>query len=463
MMRKPLSAFRNGPLYICLVFLLQSLAAAAATPPAMAQGDVPSLAPMLEKVLPGVVSIAVHGRLPAEENPLLSDPFFRRFFGVPEQQQPQEREFQAAGSGVVVDPARGYVITNNHVVEKADEITVILSDGRRLQATKVGTDPATDVAVIRIPADGLSGLPLGDSDKLRVGDYVVAVGNPFGLEQTVTSGIVSALGRTGLGIEGYESFIQTDASINPGNSGGALVNLRGELVGINSAIIGPSGGNVGIGFAIPINMARQVMEQLVAHGKVSRGQLGVRIQDLTPELAKALQIDVREGALVATVIAKSPAEDAGLQAGDVITAVNSQRVRNAADLRNRIGLLPVGSQVQLDTLRKGASRRVVARLAEAVPEKLAVPEKVAALAGVTLGAIEPGSPLYGHAEGAVILDVKAGSRAARAGLRAGDAIVGVNQQPVKSPEDVIRIASEADGELLLQVVRDGSALFIVIA
>ncbi|MDH3236401.1 MAG: DegQ family serine endoprotease [Alphaproteobacteria bacterium] len=429
----------------------------------MAQGDVPSLAPMLEKVLPGVVSIAVHGRLPAEENPLLSDPFFRRFFGVPEQQQPQEREFQAAGSGVVVDPARGYVITNNHVVEKADEITVILSDGRRLQATKVGTDPATDVAVIRIPADGLSGLPLGDSDKLRVGDYVVAVGNPFGLEQTVTSGIVSALGRTGLGIEGYESFIQTDASINPGNSGGALVNLRGELVGINSAIIGPSGGNVGIGFAIPINMARQVMEQLVAHGKVSRGQLGVRIQDLTPELAKALQIDVREGALVATVIAKSPAEDAGLQAGDVITAVNSQRVRNAADLRNRIGLLPVGSQVQLDTLRKGASRRVVARLAEAVPEKLAVPEKVAALAGVTLGAIEPGSPLYGHAEGAVILDVKAGSRAARAGLRAGDAIVGVNQQPVKSPEDVIRIASEADGELLLQVVRDGSALFIVIA
>jgi len=462
MRSKPLSALRVVTPYIFMVFVVLPLAAAAATPPATVQGELPSLAPMLEKVLPGVVSIAVHGRMPAEQNPLLSDPFFRRFFGMPEQQQPQQREFQAAGSGVVVDPDRGYVITNNHVVERADEITVILSDGRRLKATKVGTDPATDVAVVRIPSEGLSGLPLGDSDKLRVGDYVVAVGNPFGLEQTVTSGIVSALGRTGLGIEGYENFIQTDASINPGNSGGALVNLRGELVGINSAIIGPSGGNVGIGFAIPINMARQVMDQLVAHGKVSRGQLGVRIQDLTPELAKALRIDVREGALVATVIAKSPAEGAGLVAGDVITAVNGQKVRNAADLRNRIGLLPAGSEVQLDTIHNGKPRQVVARLIEAVPEKLEVPDKIPSLAGVTLGQIEPGSPLYGRAEGAIVLEVKPGSNAAQAGLRAGDAIVGVNQEPVSSPEDVVRIASDTEGQLLLQIVRDGSALFIVI-
>ena len=449
-------------IFVLVLGVLKVPFAVAGTPPASTQGELPSLAPMLEKVLPGVVSIAVRGHVPAEQNPLLSDPFFRRFFGLQEQQQPQEREFQAAGSGVIVDPARGYVITNNHVVEKADEITVILSDGRRLKAKKVGTDPATDVAVVRIPAEGLTGLLLGDSDKLRVGDYVVAVGNPFGLEQTVTSGIVSALSRTGLGIEGYESFIQTDASINPGNSGGALVDLRGELVGINSAILGPSGGSVGIGFAIPINMARQVMEQLVAHGKVSRGQLGVRIQDLTPELASALKIDTRAGALIANVTPKSPAEKAGLEAGDVITAVNGKPIRNSADLRNKVGLLPIGTELQLDVIHKGTVKHLTARLAEAVPEKLEVPAEVTGLAGVTLGAIEPGSPLYGRAEGAVILDVKKGSHAAMAGLQPGDVIVGVDQEPVQSPRDVIRIASKAKGRLLLQIVRNGSGLFIVI-
>jgi Do/DeqQ family serine protease len=447
---------------VLVVGVLRVPFAVAGTPPASTQGELPSLAPMLEKVLPGVVSIAVRGHVPAEQNPLLSDPFFRRFFGIPGQQQPQQREFKAAGSGVIVDPARGYVITNNHVVEKADEITVILSDGRRLKAKKVGTDPATDVAVVRIPAKDLTGLALGDSDKLRVGDYVVAVGNPFGLEQTVTSGIVSALGRTGLGIEGYENFIQTDASINPGNSGGALVNLRGELVGINSAILGPSGGNVGIGFAIPINMARQVMEQLVAHGKVSRGQLGVRIQDLTPELASALNIDARAGALISNVAPKSPAEKAGLEAGDVITALNGKPIRNSANLRNKLGLLPVGTEVQLDVIHKGAVKHVTARLAKAVPEKLEVPAEVTGLSGVTLGAIEPGSPLYGHAEGAVILDVKKGSHAAMAGLQPGDVIVGVDQEPVQSPQDVVRIASKARGRLLLQIIRNGSGLFIVI-
>lgn len=454
------------PLVMALILGLLGtpFAAARTPPPPTVQGVLPSLHPMLERVLPGVVSIAVRGHVPVRENPLLSDPFFRRFFGLPEQQQPQEkqREFQAAGSGVIVDAEKGYVITNNHVIEKADEITVILSDGRQVQAKKIGTDPATDVAVVQIPAKGLTGLVLGDSDNLKVGDYVVAVGNPFGLEQTVTSGIVSALGRTGLGIEGYENFIQTDASINPGNSGGALVNLRGELVGINSAIIGPSGGNVGIGFAIPINMARQVMEQLIAHGKVSRGQLGIRIQDLTPSLAKAFKLETLEGALIAKVISKSPAEKAGLEAGDVITGVNGKPVRNSADLRNQIGLLPVGTEVQLDIIHKGKSEHVTARLAEAVPEKLEVPATIPALTGVTLGAIEPGSPLYGRAEGAVVLDVGRGSKAARAGLRPGDAIIGVNQVPVKSPEDVVRIASQSKGELLLQIIRNGSELFIVI-
>lgn len=435
----------------------------AGTPAVMAQsGEVPSLAPMLEKVLPGVVSIAVQGHLPVEENPLQSDPLFRRYFGLPEQPQPQEREFQAAGSGVVIDPGRGFVITNNHVVEKADEITVILSDGRHLKAEKVGTDPATDVAVVRIPVEGLMGLPLGDSDQLRVGDYVVAVGNPFGLEQTVTSGIVSALGRSGLGIEGYESFIQTDASINPGNSGGALVNLRGELVGINSAIIGPSGGNIGIGFAIPINMARQVMEQLVAYGKVTRGQLGVSIQDLTPELADALKVQAQEGALVARVNPKSPAEQAGLEASDVIVKVNGKKVRNSSDLRNKIGLLPADSEVTLDIIHKGAAKRITVRLAEAVPERVEVPDKVGALSGLTLGSIEPGMPLYGRVEGALILEVKPGSKAASAGLQAGDVIVGVNQEPVRSPDDVIEIASSAGEKLLLQVMRGSAVMFMAV-
>ena len=237
--------------------------------------DIPTLAPLLERVTPGVVNIAVRGHVAIQTIPLLEDPFFRRFFDLPE--QPKEREFRAAGSGVIVDTQNGYIVTNNHVVENAEEITVTLRDGRRLKAKPVGTDPEADVAVIKVVPETLTALPLGDFEALKVGDFVIAVGNPFGLGQTVTSAVVSALGRSGLGIEGYEDFIQTDASINPGNSGGALVNLRGELIGINTAILGPSGGNVGIGFAIPINMARAIMDQLIRHGEVRRGQLGVQI------------------------------------------------------------------------------------------------------------------------------------------------------------------------------------------
>jgi serine protease Do/serine protease DegQ len=354
------------------------------------------------------------------------------------------------------------VITNHHVVEEADEITVALSDGRRFQGKKIGADPGTDIAVVQIPTEDLVGLPLGDSDLLKVGDYVVAVGNSFGLGQTVTSGIVSALGRTGLGIEGYGSFIQTDASINPGNSGGALVNLRGELIGINSVIVVPSGGNDGIGFAIPINMARQVMAQLIAHGKVSRGQLGIRIQDLTPELIAALKIDVHEGSLIADVTPESPADRAGLEIADVITRVNGEKIRNSAELRNMIALLPVGSKVVIDVLRKGRAMQAIASLAEAMPEELEVPGSIPALSGVTLGTIEPGSRLYGHAEGAVVLAVKEDSRAAGAGLRPGDVIVSVNQKPVMSPREVVDAAGEVKGTLLLQVIRDGSGLFIAV-
>jgi serine protease Do/serine protease DegQ len=322
--------------------------------------EVQSLAPILKEVVPGVVNIAVRGTIPVKDNPLYSDPFFRRFFELPE--RPPEREFQSAGSGVIVDAERGYVLTNNHVIARADEITVGLKDGRRLKAKLLGADPEADVALLKVPAEDLVAVPLGNSEALEVGDFVVAIGNPFGLGQTVTSGIVSALGRSGLGIEGYEDFIQTDAAINPGNSGGALIDLRGRLVGINTAIVGPSGGNIGIGFAIPVNMARKIMEQLATYGTVSRGQLGVVVQDLTPELAEAFGLDISRGAVISEVVPDSSAHKAGLERGDVIIAVNGAPIRSAAHLRNRIGLLRLGESVELEVIRKGKNRTLTAKI-----------------------------------------------------------------------------------------------------
>ena len=308
----------------------------------------PSLAPLIERITPAVVNISVRGAVAVERNPLLDDPRFRPF--VP--QRPGTREFEAVGSGVVVDAEAGYVLTNSHVVANADEIGVTLRDGRHPEAKRIGSDPESDVAVIQIPAEGLIALPRGDSDALRVGDYVVAIGNPFGLQNTVTSGIVSAKGRAGLGIEGYEDFIQTDASINPGNSGGALVNLAGELVGINTAIIGPGGGNVGIGFAIPINMAESLMSQLIAHGEIRRGVIGVRIQNLTPDLAEAFGVDSATGAVIASVVSDSPAEVAGLSNGDIIVAVNGAPIRSAAALRGKIGSFAAGDTVEVTLLAR---------------------------------------------------------------------------------------------------------------
>ena len=338
--------------------------AQAALPANDSQGALlPSLAPMLERVLPSVVNVATQSRVRVEDNPLLQDPFFRRFFGVPD--MPRERQTQSLGSGVIIDAKRGYVLTNNHVVDKADEITVTLKDGRILNAKLVGKDPETDVAVVQIPAENLSAVPLADSDRLRVGDFVVAIGNPFGLGQTVTSGIVSALGRSGLGIEGYEDFIQTDASINPGNSGGALVNLRGELIGINTAIIAPGGGNVGIGFAIPVNMAQQIMTQLVEHGEVRRGSIGMLVQDLTAELAKAFDIQETHGAVISKVVKDSPAERAGLRTGDVVVRVNGKPVVTSGELRTSIGMLRVGEVVTMDVIRDGKNRTI--KLAIAAP------------------------------------------------------------------------------------------------
>ena len=337
------------------------LPAPAAAPIPEASGAVPTLAPMLARTIPGVVNIAVRGRV-KEQNPLLQDPFFRRFFNLPQNQQPQERETQAIGSGVIVDPAQGYILTNGHVVENATRIEVTTYDKRRFPARLVGRDAATDIAVLRIQASNLTAVPMGDSDRLQVGDFVLAIGNPFGLGQTVTSGIVSALGRSGLGVEGYEDFIQTDASINPGNSGGPLVNLLGQAVGINTAILAPGGANIGIGFAVPINMARRVMDQLIRFGEVKRGRIGVAIQDLTPDLAQAMNTAHTSGAVIARVDPGSPAERAGLHSGDLVVAVNGVAVHSGTQLRNAIGLARIGDEVGLTVARGGTERTLAVRI-----------------------------------------------------------------------------------------------------
>jgi Do/DeqQ family serine protease len=322
---------------------------------------IPSLAPVLKEVTPGVVNISVRARQRGADNPLLADPFFRRFFNIPDSAQ-RPRDVEATGSGVIVDAANGYVLTNYHVIENAEAVEVTTKDNRRFEARIVGRDPATDVAVLKIEGKGLKAVPFGDSDRLEVGDFVIAIGNPFGLGQTVTSGIVSALGRSGLGIEGYEDFIQTDASINPGNSGGALIDLRGRLVGINTAILAPGGGNIGIGFAVPINMARAVMDQILKYGEVKRGRIGIAIQELTPEIANAIGTHRVDGAVIARVEPRSSADRAGLEAGDLVVAVNGTPVRSMAQLRNKIGLTRLGETIHLTVERHGELKSVAAKV-----------------------------------------------------------------------------------------------------
>ena len=447
-------------LSILLLALFWTLGAQAALPKATAAGEpLPSLAPMLERAMPAVVNIATESRVRVH-NPLLDDPFFRRFFNMPD--TPRERRTTSAGSGVIVDATLGYVLTNAHVVRNADTIEVTLMNTQTLVAELVGMDSDVDLAVLKVDPEGLVDMPIADSTTLRVGDYVVAIGNPFSLGHTVTSGIVSALGRTGLRMDGYENYIQTDASINPGNSGGALVNLRGELVGINTAIIAPAGGNVGIGFAIPTEMAVNIMQQLIDHGEVRRGVLGVTIQDLTPELAEAFQVSVDEqGVVVTQVLDESAAREAGIEPGDVIVAVDGRPVRRASDLRNRVGLAPVGERMTLTLLRNAKRQDVIAVIRETGGKPSAGKALSRHLEGASLRDLRDGE--MDHADrGVLIEDVAQGSAAWRAGLRPGDVIANVNRRDVSNMDELQAAIPEPDGALLLRVNRRGGMFFLVI-
>ena len=421
--------------------------------------DMPSLAPMLEQVTPAVVNIATYTTVQVR-NPLMDDPFFRRFFNVPEQQH-RYRRTQAAGSGVIVDARLGYIVTNNHVIDRADEITVTLSDGRAMPAKLVGTDTQVDLAVLKVDASKLAQIKFADSSRLRVGDYVVAIGNPFGLDQTVTSGIVSALGRSGLGIEGYEDFIQTDASINPGNSGGALVNLHGELIGINTAILAPAGGNVGIGFAIPANMVSTIMAQLIKHGEVQRGRLGIRVQALNAELAKAFNVDFVEGVVVVEVDKESGAAKAGIVPGDVIVKVNDRDIKRVVDFHGQSALLMVGDRVDLTVLKDGKAKHVAFDLAAENLEQISGERVDSRLTGVSLQNFRSvDDPSTGA--GVLVTDIADGSGAFARGLRPGDIIVALNRKPVHSISEMTDQQRASTEQLLLRVYRSGEFGYIVI-
>ena len=358
-------------LMIAVVAGMPCATASAAIPPAVGGTRVPSLAPMIRRISPAVVTIAIRGVMADSDSgasdPLRNDPFYNRFFHSPPGQEPDQEPFAAAGSGVIIDARRGYILTNAHVVDHATDITVTLQDGRNLKARIVGTDAPSDIAVVKVAARGLTQIRLGDSARLAVGDFVVAIGNPFGLPHSVTSGIVSGLKRSGFNPDDFEDYIQTDASINPGNSGGALVDLRGDLVGINTAILSGSGDNIGIGFAIPVNTARRVMHQLIEYGAVKRGQLGLSVYAVTPQVARSLGLGKAAGGLVAQVIPGSPAEKAGVRMGDVVTTVAGRGIKSNTDLRDAIGLLRVGDEVTIDLLRDGRRERRRATLADALP------------------------------------------------------------------------------------------------
>ena len=453
------------PLLLLTPILLAAMLGLAAPAQAHLTADeVPSLAPLVKESAPAVVIVATQGKLQQpqtqEPHPFFDHPFFERYFG--ERPNPQPRRPRAMGSGVIVDAENGYLLTNHHVIDNAEQITVALTDRREFEAEVVGADPETDIALLKIDADSLTALPFADSNELQVGDYVVAIGNPFGLGQTITAGIVSAVGRSGLRLESYEDFIQTDAAINVGNSGGALINLKGELVGINTAIFSGRGGNIGIGFAIPINMARQIMDQLLTHGEIQRGRIGVQIQDLIPDLAEALGTSHERGAVVAQVIPGTPAEAAGIQIGDVIVEMNGEPVVGSSDLRNKVGLLRVGDAVRLTIERDGEPMTIELAVGESSEVALGAGSQIPQLKGVVLGPLTPSSPLYEEVEGALVIEVEVDTPAWNAGLREGDVIVEVNRREVKSTEEILEALEGSFPPLLLNIRRGDGARFILI-
>ncbi|NNF79892.1 MAG: DegQ family serine endoprotease [Rhizobiales bacterium] len=418
-----------------------------------------SVSSVIKSAAPAVVNISVAQRIPGADNPLFRDPFFRRYFGVPD--QVPDRESMSAGSGVIVDADKGYVLTNHHVIDNANRILVKLKDGRQFKAKLIGSDAATDIGLIQIDAKRLAELPFGDSDQLQVGDFVVAIGNPFGLGQTVTSGIVSALGRSGIAREKFEDFIQTDAPINPGNSGGALVNTKGELIGINTAIIAPGGGNVGIGFAVPTKMARAVMDQLIRHGEVRRGRIGISIQSVTPDIAQALGLPTPRGAVVSKVEKNSPAEAAGLLPGDTIIKVDGQGIDDSNDLRNLVGLRERGDRIAITIVRKGTERQLSVTVGEARSAALQAGDGLPQLSGARIGSIPADHPRHGEVDGVMVRDLATGSPAWRLGLRQGDIILSVNQRAVQTISDFERAAKEADGVLALNILRGDTEIFVI--
>ena len=427
-----------------IVFFCSPHITSAAGLPASVDGEpLPSLAPMLEKTTIAVVNISTRGSV-QRSNPLFEDPFFKHFFDAP--QRSQRKQTQSLGSGVIVDADQGLVITNNHVIEDAEEILVTLTDGREFIATLIGQDPDTDIAVIRIQATDLTALRWADSDQLRVGDFVVAIGNPFGLGQTVTSGIVSALGRSGLGIEEIEDFIQTDASINPGNSGGALVNLRGELVGINTAIVGPSGGNVGIGFAIPSNLAQDLTGQLISDGEVRRGKFGVLLQELTEELQQVF--GVKRGVVISDVETESSAAIAGLQRGDVLTEINGRKVRTVNQVKNAIGLLNVGERVEVRFIRENQQYITDVTVGESDLTVVSGVELASHLEGMVFeNYISNGRPVV------AISSVRRGSRMEQYGFKRGDIVLSVNNLNVSSVEDMMDAVQLQTGKSVVDIQR----------
>lgn len=444
-----------------LMLLLLGAPLQAALPVSVDGQQLPSLAPMLERITPAVVNIATRGKTRRRIELPINDPLFRRFFDLPSIERIQETA--NLGSGVIVDAAKGLILTNDHVIKDAYEINVTLTDGRELRAEILGRDSDTDVALIQVPAENLTQIPMADSSALRVGDFVVAVGNPFGLGQTVTSGIVSALGRSGLGIESLEDFIQTDASINLGNSGGALVNLRGELVGINTAIYGGGGnGNIGIGFAIPINLASDIMAQLIEHGEVRRGRLGAQGQDLTAQLAQAFGIERNNGFIVTQIESGSPADKAGIRVGDVIVAANGKPIRSAAGMHNLVGLQRFGESFEIILFREGAEIELSVVMQPIEVNKVNAERVHAKLAGATIGEMREQHLQRGRIDFLQMLTIEPGSNAEASGFLVGDIIFSINKQLTRNFEEMFALVESNASGMVMNIKRGNRELYILL-